>query len=150
MFAIITIVILVAIDQLAKFCALQWLKPVGSVAVIDGILNFTFVENDGAAFGIMEGMRWLFVLGTIPVIIIIIMYYRSLPNYKPHTYMKIALIIVLSGAVGNFIDRLLRGYVVDFIQFKFFEFPVFNLADCYVTIGASIICFLMLFVVKDK
>lgn len=142
--------ILIAFDQIAKYFALTRLKPIGSTTIIDGVMNFTFVKNPGAAFGILSGQRWLFILITIVVTTGIIYVFLRLPKNKPNNWMRVALLLVFAGAIGNMIDRIFRGYVVDFLEFRFFEFPVFNIADIYVVTGTALLVFLMLFVLKDE
>lgn len=142
--------ILVAIDQITKYIALSSLKPIGSMTFIKGFMDFTFVENRGAAFGILEGQRWFFVVATIVISVAIIYAFVKMPKKKEYKYMKLALVLILAGAFGNVIDRLFRGYVVDFFEFTFIDWPVFNVADIYVVVGTIIFAFLILFVIKDE
>ena len=111
--------ILVVIDQITKYIALSSLKPIGSMTFIKGFMDFTFVENRGAAFGILEGQRWFFVVATIVISVAIIYAFVKMPKKKEYKYMKLALVLILAGAFGNVIDRLFRGYVVDFFEFTF-------------------------------
>lgn len=142
--------ILVVIDQITKYIALSSLKPIGSMTFIKGFMDFTFVENRGAAFGILEGQRWFFVVATIVISVAIIYAFVKMPKKKEYKYMKLALVLILAGAFGNVIDRLFRGYVVDFFEFTFIDWPVFNVADIYVVVGTIIFAFLILFVIKDE
>lgn len=142
--------ILVVIDQITKYIALSSLKPIGSMTFIKGFMDFTFVENRGAAFGILEGQRWFFVVATIVISAVIIYAFVKMPKKNEYKYMKVALVLILAGAFGNVIDRLFRGYVVDFFEFTFIDWPVFNVADIYVVVGAIIFAFLILFVIKDE
>ena len=142
--------ILVVIDQITKYIALSSLKPIGSMSFIKGFMDFTFVENRGAAFGILEGQRWFFVVATIVISVAIIYAFVKMPKKKEYKYMKLALVLILAGAFGNVIDRLFRGYVVDFFEFTFIDWPVFNVADIYVVVGTIIFAFLILFVIKDE
>ena len=150
LFLILT-VILVAADQLSKYIALASLKPVGSITFIKGFMDFTFVENRGAAFGILNGARWLFVIITIAVTVIIIYYLaKKMPKAKEYKYLPLSLMLILAGAWGNAIDRLIRGYVVDYFEFTFFSWPVFNVADIYVVLGTALLAVLLIFVIKDE
>lgn len=142
--------ILVVIDQITKYIALSSLKPIGSMSFIKGFMDFTFVENRGAAFGILEGQRWFFVVATIVISAVIIYAFVKMPKKNEYKYMKLALVLILAGAFGNVIDRLFRGYVVDFFEFTFIDWPVFNVADIYVVVGTIIFAFLILFVIKDE
>ncbi len=147
-FAVIIDILLIAIDQLTKLVAVNYLKPISRADAINGIFEFAFVENRGAAFGIMSGGRWFFVILTIVIILLIGYYYVTLPKTKEYKLVRFALILISSGAIGNFIDRFRQGYVVDFIHTTFIEFPVFNVADMYVVVGTIFLAIIMFFVIK--
>ena len=98
----------------------------------------------------MSGQRIFFIVLTIIVALGIVYSFYKLPNTKEYNWLKSALLLVLSGAIGNVIDRAIRGYVVDFLEVTFIRWPVFNLADIYVVIGACFILFLSLFVIKEE
>ena len=146
----ITVIILVILDQITKWQALTKLKPIKNTVVIKGFLDFTFVENRGAAFGILSGKRVFFLLLTVVVAAGIIYSFYKLPKTREYNWLKCGLVLVLSGAIGNVIDRAVRGYVVDFLEVTFIKWPVFNLADIYVVVGACFILFLSLFVIKEE
>lgn len=140
-------VLLTAIDQITKFLTLKYLKPVGSVALLDNILSFTYVENRGAAFGMMQNARWIFITVTIAVCAACIVYIvKKRPDSK---LLCTSLSLIISGAVGNLIDRILRGFVVDMIEVTFINYPVFNFADCCVVIGAVLFAIYVLFVYRE-
>lgn len=146
---IILAVILFIIDQATKYIALTKLKPLGSVTFIDGFMDFTFVENRGAAFGILNGRVWLLLVIAAVICIVIIAAMIKMPNTKEYKWLKWSLMLILAGAIGNVADRLFRGYVVDFFEFTFIKWPVFNMADIYVVIGTLVMAVLVLFVIKD-
>ena len=146
---IILAVILFIIDQATKYIALTKLKPLGSVTFIDGFMDFTFVENRGAAFGILNGRVWLLLVIAAVICIVIIAAMLKMPNTKEYKWLKWSLMLILAGAIGNVADRLFRGYVVDFFEFTFIKWPVFNVADIYVVIGTIVMAVLVLFVIKD-
>lgn len=146
---IILAVILFIIDQATKYIALTKLKPLGSVTFIDGFMDFTFVENRGAAFGILNGRVWLLLVIAAVICIVIIAAMLKMPNTKEYKCLKWSLMLILAGAIGNVADRLFRGYVVDFFEFTFIKWPVFNMADIYVVIGTIVMAVLVLFVIKD-
>lgn len=148
-FPLVMSTILIFFDQYTKFIAVSSLKPLGSIVFIDGFMDFTFVENRGIAFGMLSGKRWIILATTIIISVVIIWNYFNLPEVKEYKSIKYAMILVFSGAIGNIIDRLFRGYVVDFFEFTFFNYPVFNVADCFVVIGAIVLSFMVLFVIKD-
>ncbi len=142
--------ILAVIDQISKLAALKYLKPVGSVSFIDGIMNFTFVENRGAAFGVLTGARWFFIVITIAVTIAAVIYIKKyMPNKKEYGIVKLSIILILGGAWGNAFDRFFRGYVVDFFESVFIKWPVFNVADIYVVFGTILLAYAFIFVIKD-
>ena len=146
---IILAVILFIIDQATKYIALTKLKPLGSVTFVDGFMDFTFVENRGAAFGILNGRVWLLLVIAAVICIVIIAAMLKMPNTKEYKWLKWSLMLILAGAIGNVADRLFRGYVVDFFEFTFIKWPVFNMADIYVVIGTIVMAVLVLFVIKD-
>lgn len=125
---------LVGIDQLIKYFVVIYLKPVSSVEVIKGILNFTYVENTGAAFGSFA--THTAVLTAVSVVLLGITVYFLATNKTKSRFIDACLILMISGGIGNIIDRIRLHYVVDFIEPVFVNFAVFNFADCLVTVGA--------------
>lgn len=142
-------VVLIGLDQATKYVALTNLKPIGSTVFIKGFLDFTFVENRGVAFGMFSGQRWFILLLTAVITVALLYYYNKLPRTKEYQLVRMVMLLIFSGAIGNMIDRIFRGYVVDFFEFSFFRFPVFNVADIYVVVGVCILAFLILFVIKE-
>ena len=149
---LIGMIVLAALDQCSKILALTYLKPVGNITVIDGVFDLTFVENRGAASGMLEGQRWFFVAMTIAVTIGVFWYFRKKANPKEKGYqpLRFAFMLLLGGAWGNAIDRLFRGYVVDYFEFTFISYPVFNVADIGVVVGVILMAILLLFVIKEE
>ena len=135
--AVIFIILLLA-DQLTKLWAVKVLKPIGSIPVIRNVLEIYYVENRGAAFGIMQNKQWFFLIITLAVLAGLIWISGKIPEERHFTPLKICLYFVGAGAVGNMIDRIFRKYVVDFVYFSLINFPVFNVADIYVTVAAVI------------
>ena len=134
--SVIVAAVLAAVDQITKHIALTKLKPIGNTTFIKGFMDFTFVENRGAAFGILNGKIWLLLILAAIICAVIIYSMLKMPKTKEYRLLKAALTLILAGAVGNVIDRVIRGYVVDFFEFTFISFPVFNMADIYVVVGA--------------
>lgn len=132
----------IAADQLTKHIAVTKLMPLETVPVIKNILSFTYVENFGAAFGIMQHKKIVLLVITFLIAAVFVIYTIKTKN-KNKMYL-ISLCLILSGAVGNLIDRISRGYVVDMIQVLFIDFPVFNVADCCVVTGAVLLCIYVL------
>lgn len=148
MLAIIIISALVAIDQVAKYFAYTHLRDVGSIA-LTSFFSLTYLENRGAAFGMLYGGRWFFVIFTIIVMVLLFKYYKSLPNDKINKYLKASIIILSAGAIGNFIDRLLFGFVIDYFHITAFNFPIFNFADVLIVCGAVMYGALTVFFIKE-
>ena len=147
---LIAAVLLVAVDQITKYIALTQLKPIGSVTFIDGFMDFTFVENRGAAFGIFSGKTWLLLVISIIICAVLVWAMTKMPKTKEYRKLRVTFVLILSGAVGNIIDRALRGYVVDCFEFTFIKWPVFNMADIYVVVGTIVMAVIIMFFMKDE
>ena len=140
--ALLIAAVIVLADQLIKFFVLNELKPIGTVKVIDGVFNLTYVENRGVAFGIFQDMRWVFVAVTCILLFLIIFYmFRKRPKGK---LFYICAGMIIGGGVGNLIDRLVHGYVFDYLAVSFFP-PVCNFADYCITIGVFILVIYIIF-----
>lgn len=147
MYAIL-FVILVAIDQVTKYMAIINLKGKNEIVIIDKWLHFTYVENSGAAFGIFQNATILFTILTI-IIVFGIMWYMLKESNNIGIFLKFSLVMIMAGAIGNLIDRIRLGYVVDFIYSPLgglYNFPVFNFADIYVTCSAIFLIIYLLFI----
>lgn len=133
--------VLVFIDQLTKAAVIEKIKPLGSMEVIRSFFYLTYVENRGAAFGFFSGARLFFLVLTVVILTIGGIYYTQLKGDRYEYFKKTALIMIASGAIGNFIDRLIRGYVVDMLHFIFWghEFAIFNFADILVVCGTALL-----------
>ncbi len=142
--SLIIATLLVAVDQLIKIIIDLWLVSRGEVVVFDGILSLAYVENTGAAWGALEGKRWFLVVVAL-VAIVIIIYMMCKGKIKGVCY-NVATVLLLAGGLGNLIDRVFRGYVIDYLKVTFIDFPVFNFADCLITVGA---CFLIVKLVQE-
>ncbi|MET3616445.1 signal peptidase II [Peptoniphilus olsenii] len=141
MFVILFSIILILLDQFSKFLVKTYLYGKDPLVVIDGFLRFYYIENRGAAFGILQGARWFLTIITIIVLIFLLIF--LIKNYKklPKIYL-FSISLLIGGTIGNFIDRLRLHYVIDFISLKFFDynFAVFNLADTFIVVGTILIC----------
>ena len=132
---ILIIVLCIAADQLTKICAAANLKDIPTLPIIENIFHFTYVENRGAAFGMLADHRWVFMILSVVGIAAIFVY---LTVTKPKSWwMRLALCFIVGGGVGNMIDRIARGYVIDFIDCRFINFYVFNVADSFVCVGCA-------------
>ncbi|MBC2575630.1 signal peptidase II [Peptostreptococcus canis] len=141
------IVILVGIDQITKYVSQNMLQENSSISIIEGIFDLTYVENRGAAFGLFQNKQFIFVAIAILVTIVGIGYIHKVKNNK---LSKISIAMIISGAIGNLIDRIRLGYVIDFFDFKFIWSYVFNFADVLVVLGTILLCICMFFEEKKN
>lgn len=142
------IAVAVFADQLTKWLAVIFLKGGEAVGVIPWLIEFSYTENRGAAWGMFSDQRWIFmVVSTIAIVGILVFLFLKRPTDK---LLVSALLLIVSGGIGNMIDRVLLGYVVDFLNFTFIDFPVFNVADSFVCIGAGLMMlYLIISTVKE-
>ena len=140
---IIFIIILIAFDQFTKYLAVLQLKDKSAFKIIDGVLELNYLENKGAAFGMLQNQGGFFVFVAVIVLGVIAYILYKTPNAKKYTLMHILLSLIAAGAIGNMIDRIRLDYVVDFIYIILINFPIFNVADCYVTVSAILLVFLV-------
>ena len=133
---IAVIAAVIGLDQLTKWLAVVYLQGEASFPLWKDVLHFTYVENTGMAFGMLKDHRWVFmVFSTVAIVGLLIYLFRFRPEGR---WMQIAMAMIIGGGIGNMIDRILLGYVVDFIDFTLINFAVFNVADSFVCIGAGI------------
>lgn len=144
------VLISVILDQLTKYLAVIYLKPIPSrtIPLISGIFHLTYVENTGAAFSMFQGKRLFFLVVTTIAAIVIIYYMITMKNERK--LFQTSLAMILGGAIGNLIDRLLHGYVVDFFDFRAINFAIFNVADCFVTVGSIFLFYYIIFIYGKK
>lgn len=144
------IIILIALDQLTKFLIVKSLEVGESRKVISNFLYITSHRNQGAAWGILQGKMWLFYIVTIVVLVILFMFFKNEGYGRPDVQLGLSLLI--AGSIGNFIDRLFRGEVVDFVDTYIFSynFPIFNVADAALTIGVIVLIIVILFEGKEE
>lgn len=150
LFSLIGICLLILIDQYTKRLAVRHLKGQAPLVLLDRVLEFTYLENTGAAFSSFSGMQTFLIILTTLVIILLVWRYLTLPLKKRYLGVRICLLFIISGAVGNLIDRLTKHYVVDFIYFVPIDFPKFNVADIYITVGVAVLAILLLFYYNDE
>ena len=142
----ILILIILVLDQITKILAVDYLKDRNSIHLIGEFLNLTYVENKGAAFGILENKQIFFIIMTV-VIIVFIMYFKRYNKDKITKPLAISLNLILAGAIGNLIDRTIHSYVIDFIDVRFgsiYNFPVFNIADISIVIGTALLVYILM------
>ena len=141
MIYILIIIAGIVLDRITKIYAV---KHFISNPRSGSLINLTYLENRGAAFGILQDKRILFVILTLAIVLYLLYYFITNLKSNP-LVLNIAFSLIISGALGNFYDRLFQGYVVDFIEFAFVDFPVFNVADVFVTVGCGLLIIYILF-----
>ncbi|MDL2288065.1 signal peptidase II [Oscillospiraceae bacterium OttesenSCG-928-F05] len=134
--------LIVGADQLVKYFAVERLVGAGPVTLIPGVIQLRYAENTGAAFGILKDQRWLFIVITVLAVVAII--YLIAAKKFPSKPAMWSLAMILGGAVGNWIDRVRQGFVVDMLEFTFMNFAIFNVADIFVTVGGVLFCICLL------
>ena len=146
---IIFSILLVFLDQITKFVAKNTFINNPKV-LIKNVLEFSYTENTGAAFGVLKNQFAFFYIITILVILFILFFVYKTDFSSKYLPIIFSILLIFSGSIGNLIDRIKNNYVIDFIYFKIIDFPLFNLADTYITIGASLIIILFLFFYKEE
>ncbi|AOT68428.1 signal peptidase II [Geosporobacter ferrireducens] len=136
------IITLLALDQITKYMVKNRFMVNESIAIIENVFHLTYVRNFGAAFGILKHQKLFFIVLTTAVLIGIIIFLRKQPRI--HSIVKFSLSLIVSGAVGNLIDRVAYGYVIDFFDFRIW--PVFNIADMAIVIGAFLLSYYLIFI----
>lgn len=142
------IILLIFIDQYTKFWAKNNFQNKDNLILIRNVLEFTFLKNTGAAFSFMSNNSFFrLIMGIITPIFCIYMFYLLIKMYKSknNILFPISIILIISGAIGNYIDRMVNSYVIDFIYFSLINFPVFNVADTYVSVGFFLLILLIFF-----
>ena len=148
--ALIALLVLIGFDQWTKYLAITHLKGTAGIAILDDIFHLQYLENHGVAFGMFQGKIWFFLPLTILIACVMIFIYHKLPTSNKYLALRFCIILVTAGAFGNMIDRIRFQYVVDFLYFKLIDFPIFNVADCYVVIAVILFTILILFYYKDE
>lgn len=136
-------VLLTALDQWTKGLAVERLKGREAFIIWNHVFELLYSENRGAAFGMMQGGRPFFVVIAVVVFAVVLHVLWRLPDKAKFIPLGSCAVFVAAGAAGNLIDRLANGYVVDFLYFSLIDFPIFNVADCYVTVSAAVLCLLL-------
>ncbi len=146
----------IVLDQVTKYLAVTHLKGADPTVLIDGVLQLEYLENRGAAFGLFQNMQWIFMIFSLMIAALVIFVYWRIPvgkrpaGERSFLPLRICAVLLLAGAIGNCIDRIRLGYVVDFIYFKLIDFPIFNVADMFVTVSVAFLIILLLFYYKEE
>lgn len=166
------ILILVLLDQITKLIAAAALKWKSPFEIIPGVFELHYLENTSAAFGkdpvslfnsifhfsyftehpeaLLSWKMGFFIVFTIVAVLVLSLIYLRIPMEKRFCWIDMILLLLISGAIGNFIDRVFRRYVIDFFYFKLIDFPIFNVADIYVTVGVALLIIFILFYYKEE
>lgn len=132
----------ILLDQLTKLLAVKFLKEIDTLPIIKDVLHLTYLENRGMALGLLENHRWIFIsVSTVTIAALLVFVFGGFSQKKLYT---VPLSLIISGGIGNMIDRLALGYVIDFIDFRLIDFYVFNGADSFVCVGAALLVIVLL------
>lgn len=150
LFDLLGILLLIGFDQITKYIAVMQLKDKPAFSIINGVLEFNYLENKGAAFGMLQNQKAFFVFVAVVILGVIAYVLYKTPDDKKYTKLHVLLSFIAAGAIGNMIDRIRLDYVVDFIYIVLINFPIFNVADMYVSFSTVILVILLLFVYKES
>ncbi len=146
----IFVLLLVSGDQITKMLAVKYLKGKSNFILIKDVFVLHYLENKGAAFGMLQNQKMFFIFSAVVILTLFLFVLVKTPLEKKYRYTHICLVLISAGACGNMIDRLRYNYVVDFFYFVLIDFPVFNVADIYVTVGTAFLIILYLFYYKEE
>lgn len=142
--------VLVALDQWTKQLAVRCLMGKPGIVLIRGVFELRYLENRGAAFGMFQGRQVFFFLVALVVFAAVLYALCCMPFTRRYLPLGCCMVLLVSGALGNMIDRLRQQFVVDFFYFSLIDFPIFNVADCYVTVAAACLIVLVMWYYKDE
>lgn len=146
----VAVALLTGFDQLTKLLSVKNLKGKADIPLIPDVLYFQYLENRGAAFGIFQDRKIFLVLLTSLILVGVCYVLWKIPADKKYIYLKLLCFLITAGGIGNLIDRVRLDYVIDFIYFAPIDFPVFNVADIYVSVGMVFLFTVVLFYYKDE
>ncbi len=147
---ILLFIVFVMLDQITKSLAVTHLKDRPAFVIWENVFELHYLENRGAAFGMLQNQKILFLVIAIIMLVAISYVLIKIPRNKHYYFLEFLLVTIASGAVGNLIDRVSLGYVVDFFYFKLIDFPIFNVADIYVSVSCVLLAILIIFFYKDN
>lgn len=148
--AVVSCAVLIVLDQATKWMAVVYLKDQPPFIIWEGIFKLEYLENRGAAFGLMQNRQILFAVGAVLIVALVGGIYRKMPHTRRYYLLRLCFVLLSSGAVGNLIDRVRLNYVVDFFYFELIDFPIFNVADCYVVAACILFAYSILFYYKEE
>lgn len=147
--ALFAFILLILLDQWTKSLAVKYLMNQEPFVIISKVFQLRYLENRGAAFGMLQGQKTFFMISAAIAILFICYAYFKLPWNKRFHPLRVIGLLIGAGAVGNLIDRVCLGYVVDFFYFELIDFPIFNVADIYVTVATFVLAALIIFFYKE-
>ena len=142
--------LLIALDQYTKYLAVVNLKDRPAIPVIEGVFELNYLENRGAAFGMLQNQKVFFIFIACIILVAIFYVLFKIPKDRKYIWLHILLVLIAYGAVGNMIDRVRLEYVVDFLYFVLINFPIFNVADIYVSVACVLLAVVILFYYKEQ
>lgn len=147
---IFSISVLIGFDQWTKLMAIRHLMGQDNIILFPNVLELQYLENCGAAFGMLQNQQWIFIIIAFAFVLFASYVFIKMPFTSKYYILHGLLALLTSGAIGNVIDRVTRGYVVDFIYFSLIDFPIFNVADIYVVVSCILGFLLIMFYYKDE
>lgn len=148
--AVIGVILGVTLDQITKYLALIKLKDQDPYVIIQNVFQLEYLENRGAAFGLFQDQRIFFYFSVVVITGLVIWFFIKCPMERKYLPLRICAVLIIAGALGNFIDRVRLNYVIDFFYFKLIDFPIFNVADIYVTVSTVLFLVLVCFYYKEE
>ncbi len=145
-----SMLVLIGLDQYTKYLAVINLKDRPAVPIIKGVFELNYLENRGAAFGMLQNQKAFFILIACIILVAIFYVLFKMPEDRKYIWLHMLLVLIASGAVGNMIDRIRLEYVVDFFYFVLINFPIFNVADIYVSVACILLAGVLLFYYKEQ
>lgn len=143
LYGILCVFLLTAADQLTKYLAVQYLHGNPAISVIKGVLELKYLENRGIAFGMLQGAVVIFFFFYLLIFSAVVYLFIKIPKMPYYIPLYATLLLMTAGGIGNLIDRVFRGFVVDFVYFSLIDFPIFNFADIYVVTGCILLVLLV-------
>ena len=144
------ILALLGLDQYTKYLATVYLKDQAPIVLWKDVLELNYLENRGSAFGMLQNQKFFILFVGFVFMAVLLFFLFKLPRTKKHIILHVSLSAIIAGGLGNMVDRLRFDYVVDFISFVLINFPIFNVADCYIVVFTILMFFLFLFVYKES
>lgn len=146
----IAFAVLVVVDQVTKYMAIERLKDKPSLKLMEGVFELQYLENRGAAFGMLQNGKVFFIFAAVVMLTAIVFVLIKAPVEKKYRPWHVFLVMIAAGGIGNMIDRIRLDYVVDFFYFSLIDFPIFNVADIYVSVGTVLFLIMILFFSKEE